>query len=87
MTPKELILRDLSRHLREKVMTAIGDHVDLCRTARLDYRDTAADLMSFLADLTASYAASQFNIEDRDFVRALLMAFRRAREREKEEES
>jgi hypothetical protein len=80
------ILTDLDRHLRDKVTQDITDHMDLCRTAQLNYRDVSTGLMCFFSQLTAGYAAYQFNISEEDFLQAMRLQYRTALKREQEED-
>jgi hypothetical protein len=76
------VLKDLSRHMSEKILRSIDDYVTLCTTADIDPRDMTVEVMTFLLQLTASFAVSQFNISAVDFTRAVIHAYTRAQTRE-----
>lgn len=85
MNKDERILKDLNKHLQTKLARCMADHVDLCTAADLEMRDVLTDMMLMLTHLTASFAASQFNITTEDFVKAMALQFLSSRKREQQE--
>jgi len=87
MTPrkKDQIRKDLTRHLRTKVLHNVSDYIDLCRDSGVSQRDCVSELMVFFAHFTAAFAANQFKIDANEFGRTMVMQFQRAQAEEESE--
>ena len=85
MTTDERILHDLNKHLRAKFARAMDDHIQLCRAADLGFNEVCAELMQTLSAITASFAAFNSEMDERDFVRIMQLQFRIARKEEARE--
>lgn len=83
---KTQIRKDLTKHLRHKVLQDVDDYIDLCRTSGISLNECVAEIVVFLADFTASFAASQFNIDAAEFGRTMVLRFERAQQEEEAEQ-
>lgn len=86
MTRDERILQDLNNNLRDKLLRNISDYVALCTSAELTPKSVMAELMVTLVQITASFAAHQFDISPAEFAATMGRQFEHARRVQAEED-
>ena len=63
----DVIVRDLSKHLDQRITTMLHDYMERCGEAGIDYADASTLALSILSHYAAC-AAHELQLVERDFI-------------------